>query len=380
MNAADHQAVAITGIGMVTPLGQHPEEVLRRVEAGERAAAAPTQFDVTGFACPLCAEVKEFDPELYLTESKLVRLMSRDAQLAAAAARLALQHAGVKPGATYRPEDIALFGATGLAGLPWREVSPLLRASTGSDGQFDLERFGRAGLKAVRPVLSFKILSNMPLCFVSINENIQGPNSIYTPWEGSGAQAILAGIRAISCGDARCALVGGCDVKTHELAFASLEQQGLFTAWRESGSGFVPGEGAAFLVLETEADAAVRGARVHSRVSGSSVRAAGKRDALDQVRADILRALGALGDVGAVVSSANGDRRADGQELSALSSARVSADGVIRPKQHLGELFAAAALVQLGLGAMLTARGLGRVLVNCFGYGSTQAAFLLEGV
>lgn len=106
------------------------------------------------------------------------------------ARRLRISHEcrGVSPRRSYPPADIALFGATGLAGLPVREVAPLLRASAGANGEFDLTRFGQAGLKAVSPILSFKILSNMPFCFVSINENIQGPNGIYTPWEGEGAR------------------------------------------------------------------------------------------------------------------------------------------------------------------------------------------------
>ncbi len=155
-----------------------------------------------------------------------------------------------------QPAEVGLFGATGLAGLPLTEVLPLVKASVTEDGTMDLERFGRVGLKSISPLLSFKILGNMPLCFVSICENIQGPNCIYTPWEGQGAQAIEGGFRAIQSGQARCAVVGGCDVKTHELAFITLEQQGLFETWRTEKRGVVPGEGAVFLVLEELEDGA----------------------------------------------------------------------------------------------------------------------------
>jgi hypothetical protein len=69
--------------------------------------------------------------------------------------------------------------------------APLILRQVGLEGYFDVvvgrfdpTRFGQAGLRAVSPILSFKILSNMPLCFVSICENIQGPNGIFTPWEG----------------------------------------------------------------------------------------------------------------------------------------------------------------------------------------------------
>jgi len=243
-----------------------------------------------------------------------------------------------------------------------------------------LQLFGKVGLKAVRPILSFKILSNMPFCFVSINENIQGPNGIYTPWEGNGAQAIEAGIRAIQAGDARCALVGGCDVKTHELAFTSLQQQGIFFAWRESGNGIVPGEGAAFLVLENEENALARGARTYGFVSAASLRSASREKAMAQTRTEVLQGLNTAGAVSTLVSSSVGDESRDCQEESLLSSAQLSANSIIRPKPLVGDLFAAAALLQLGLGALLAESHRARVLVNCFGHGCTQAAFLVDAV
>ena len=288
MNSQCLPRVVVTGIGLVTPLGSEPCEVLRRVQAGEAAAAAPTGFDAGVFACPVCAQVKDFDPRRYVTEPKMVRLMNRDAQLAVAAAHLALEDAGVKPGTTYAPEQIGLFGATGLAGLPLREVVPLIRVSAGRNGEFDLTRFGQAGLRAVSPILSFKILSNMPFCFVSINENIRGPNAVYTPWEGEGAQAVEAGIRALQSGDARCALVGACDVKTHELAFASLQQQGIFSSWMAVGKGRVPGEGAAFLVLETEDEAVRRGARIYAHLTFAALRPCSSPDDAAETRAALL--------------------------------------------------------------------------------------------
>jgi 3-oxoacyl-[acyl-carrier-protein] synthase II len=371
---ADPEKVVITGVGMVTPLGNDPGEVLRRIQAGDNAAASPTGFDGGVFECPVCAEVRDFDPQRYLGEAKMVRLMNRDAQLAVGAARLALEHAGVKSGVTYRPEEIALFGATGLAGLPLQEVAPLIKVSADIDGEFNLDLFGQSGLKAVRPILSFKILSNMPFCFVSINENIQGPNGIYTPWEGNGAQAVEAGIRALKAGDARCALVGGCDVKTHEMAFASLQQQGLFSSWCKTGNGIVPGEGAVFLVLENERVAFARGARIYGHIAAVSLSTMCNREETAQTRADALRALKTSGEVGALVSSSNAD------EPWVLRAAQISTEAIIRPKQHVGDLFAAAALLQLGLGALLIERCGMQVLATCFGHGSTQAAFALEKV
>lgn len=371
--------VVITGVGLVTPLGLDPGEILRRIEARETAAVPPTGFDPSPFACRLCAPVPDFQPQRFVPEPKLLRLMNRDAQLAVAAARLAVADAGLVVERDYAPEAIGLFGATGLAGLSLGDVAPLLRASAGSDGRFDPERFGTAGLKAISPLLSFKVLSNMPICFVSICERLQGPNAIYSPWEGHGAQAIEAGWCAVRNGEARCALVGGCDAKTHELAFVSLEQRGLFESWKHERQGLIPGEGAAFLVLEPESAAAARGAKAYARlVAGRFGTVAQGEDRLGVCS----RLLGALGRItpAAVVSAAEGEASSRHSEAEALRRAGLEVPASIEPKPQLGTLFAAAAAVQVGVAALLAGRRAAgeRVLANCFGHGSGQAAFLLE--
>ncbi|HNQ90114.1 MAG TPA: beta-ketoacyl synthase N-terminal-like domain-containing protein [Verrucomicrobiota bacterium] len=373
------RSIVITGIGLVTPLGSEVPTLWRRIEAGDSAATPPAHFDAAPFACRVCAEIRGFEPGSYVPEGKLVRLMNREAQLAVAAAHRALEDAGLKRERPYRPEDIGLFGATGLAGLPLAEVAPLIQASARADGRFDPNRFATEGLRAVRPILSFKVLSNMPLCFVSICENLQGPNAVYTPWEGQGAQAIEAAVQALECGEVRSALAGGCDVKTHELAFLALQQQGAFASWRERGAGPTPGEGAAFLILEDEGAAKARGARVHARLSGFSLATRPRESGSKETYARILEAMGLRGQsLTAVVAAGNGDPAVEQAENEALAMLQVRVPMVVQPKKHMGDLFAAAGPAQVGLAAALAARRGGCVLANCFGHGSEQAAFLLE--
>jgi 3-oxoacyl-[acyl-carrier-protein] synthase II len=289
-------------------------------------------------------------------------------------------------GRDYQPEEVGLFGATGLAGLPLAEVRPLIQASLNAGGAFDLARFGQTGLRSVNPILSFKILSNMPLCFVSICENIQGPNAVYAPWEGQGAQAIEAGVRALKGGEARCVVVGGCDVKTHELAFLGLEQQSALESWKpghagkDAGApgGVIPGEGAAFLVMEREADARARGARTYARLANYSLRSRQKNRSRVSTITAVLQRLGTTATrCAAVVAAANGDSAAEQEEAEALAKVEIASPSIC-PKKQTGDLFAAAAALQVGLGALLAQRHGGRVLANCFGHGSEQAAFELE--
>ena len=368
--------VVITGIGMVTPLGFTAAGVLEKIQAGATAIAPPRQFDASPFGCPVCATIDDFRPQDFIAEAKLIRLMSRDAQLAVAAAHLALQDAGLGENRCYAPEDIGVFGATGLAGLPVREIAPMLKASTDAAGQFDLTKFGDAGLRAVSPILSFKILSNMPICFVSICENLQGPSAVYTPWEGHGARAIESGVLALLDGDARCVLVGGCDVKTHELAFLALEQLGLFESWHRTGTGLAPGEGAVFLVLETAAAALNRGAKSYARIADWKFQCQQGPPAADGLAAVLSGLL--TPQVGAVIAAANSDPALEQAEALAFTQTNLAATLTLTPKKQLGEWFAAAAPLQVALAALL-AHQLGQAVVAaCFGHGTEQAAFRLE--
>ena len=372
--------VVVTGVGLVTPLGRSPREVLGRIGRGEVATSIPS-FDVASFACQLCAPVVSFDAEEYFCENKNLRLMSRDAQMAVVAAHVAMEDAGVKADETYAGEEIALYGSTGVSSLSVEEITRIIEYAAGSDGSLDLKRFGQVGLKRVRPVLSFRILANMPICFVSIFENIRGQNAVYAPWQGQGAQAIAAGIRAIRRGDVPCALVGSCDVKTSELSFINLQQLGVFESWKLHGKGCVPGEGAAFLVLEDEEHATKRGKRAYAKITDYAIRSSAGDSSLKDTFSSAISELKTNG-IAAVVAAGDGDIAISEGEQQAFEEVGLEPCELLRPKLHLGNLFAAAAAVQVGLAAELASRGeSGRpVLADCFGYGSEQASFELEGI
>jgi 3-oxoacyl-[acyl-carrier-protein] synthase II len=301
--------------------------------------------------------------------------------MAVVAAHLAMEDAGVKADETYPAEKIALYGSTGVSSMSVEEISRIIEYSAGSDGSLDLKRFGQIALKRVRPVLSFRILANMPICFVSIFENIRGQNAVYAPWEGHGAQAIATGIRAIRRGDVPCALVGGCDVKTRELSFVNLQQLGVFESWSRYGKGSVPGEGAAFLVLEDEDQATKRGKRAYAKITDYKMCSARSASDLKDVVSSVISELKINGDV-TVVAAGDGDVTFEKNEQQAFEQAEFEPQELLRPKANLGNLFAAAAAVQVGLAAELAGnRENGQLVVaNCFGYGSEQGSFVLEPV
>jgi 3-oxoacyl-(acyl-carrier-protein) synthase len=397
-------AVAITGVGMVSSLGNDPAEVVDRIIRGERCTLhslfcgksdspifvdhrCATLPEINGTApsflasstCPLHAPVSDFDAEKYFPENKTLRLMSRDAQMAVIAARLAIKDAGLLPDELYPSEKIALYGATGLSGMQTGEIARLVCDAAAADGSLDLENFGRVALKRIRPVLSFKILANMPICFVSIFENLRGPNAVYTPWEGNGGQAIIAGIEAIESGEVPCAVVGGCDVKTHALSMVSLHQLGILKSWQQHGVGCIPSEGAAFLVLENLQKSRLRGAKIYGIIRDYSMASTNNGIPLADTFASVLHKLNSETPK-IVVAAGDGDPLISQAERQAFEQTKLSSTNTIYPKSHLGNLFAAAAAIQIAMAAMLASRQdtSESIHVNCFGYGSEHAAFVLE--
>jgi len=372
------RSVVVTGVGLVTPLGQSAGEILDRIAAGN-TAASKIPYDAGALLCPYYAPVSRFDPDAFFPENKTLRLMNRDAQMAVVAAHIAMEDAGVRADHTYPSEQIALYGSTGVSNMAVEEMSRIIEYAAADDGSLDLRRFGQIALKRVRPVMSFRILANMPICFVSIFENIRGQNAVYTPWEGQGAQAIASGIRAIQRGDVPCALVGSCDVKTRELSLVNLQQLGVFSSWEHHGRGCIPAEGAGFLVLEDQQKAAERGKRAYARIADYAIRSTESSGDLKSTLTSVMLSLQRT-SYGAVIAGGDGDAAIDGSERQAFEQAGVNAVEFLRPKSHVGNLFAAAAPVQVALAAELVShRNAGRpVLANCFGFGTEQASFLLE--
>ena len=376
MGRAVVKDIVISGVGMINPLGDSAEYVLDAITAKRKAAASPA-FAARDFACPVCAAITGQPLDTLVPDSRMIRFMNRDAMLAVIAARRAIKDAGLKIGRDYLPQEVGLVTATGLAGVALEEVSRMVANATGEDGQFDLRRFGSVALRQVRPVLSFKILSNMPACFVSMSEGIQGFNAVYTPWEGQGAQAIITGIRAIEHGDAACVLVGGCDVKAHVLGFIALEQQGVFESWKRAGVGTIPSEGACFLILEERERALRRGGSIYARIADWAMGTVDTGERAEAVGSIMARLKGGVFDE--VVAGGDQDIVLTEVEQKVLAQT-PSRGGMLHPKRYVGNLFAAAAATQVALSATWARQHVGRVLATCFGHGSQQAAFVLEAV
>lgn len=256
--------VVITGIGMVTPLGATAAESAAAWREGRSAPRKPlpelagTSLQDEGVAlCPA------FDAGKRLGGKRMLKYMSDAAVLGCVSAREAALAARMRE--RFQAERIGLFAGSGLAAASVQDVRPMIEGSIGSDGAFSSRLLGERGLPATNPLLSFRILANMPPCLVSIMEGVKGRNLIFTPWEGQTGAALVEAWRAVSSGAVDCALAGAGDNPAHASSFVYLRQGG----WLREAE--YPAAGAAYLVLEREETAQRDGQPISARVKRLSL-------------------------------------------------------------------------------------------------------------
>jgi len=256
--------VAITGIGMVTPLGGSFAETSSAWISG--LSAMPGQLaGLSGTAAAMrqAAVPDVSDNVKRLGGGRMLKYMSEAGLYGSLAAREALSVSDALR--RFAPERIGLYAATGLAAVNPSDVQRTIDASIDDAGNFACGLFGSRGLSATNPLLSFKILANMPPCIVSIMEGIKGPNFIFSPWEGQAAAALEEAWRAVSEGEVDAALVGAADSPANPSVLVYLIQSGLIS------EDEFPSSGAGYLLLESSSTAERDGVRTIAYLSSVSV-------------------------------------------------------------------------------------------------------------
>lgn len=251
---------------MIGALGCTGEEIARGWQQG-RCAERTRLHELAGTALAdeSVAKLPEVDVADRLGGRRMLKYMSDAAILGCIAAKEALQASSVLK--RFPAERVGIYAGTGLAAANVRDVHAMVEQSIDENGEFSCRRFGEHGLAATNPLLSFKILANMPPCLISVIEGIKGPSLILTPWEGQTGAAIVEGWRAVASGDVDCALVGAADTPAYPSTFVYLRQSGHLK--RDE----YPSSGAAYLVLETAESAKRDDVRIHARVRDMSIKA-----------------------------------------------------------------------------------------------------------
>ncbi|MCK9518515.1 MAG: beta-ketoacyl-ACP synthase II [Dehalococcoidia bacterium] len=255
--------VVVTGLGAITPLGQSVDEFWKNLVDGKSGITRLTLIDPEGFPCQLCGEVKDWDPTKFI-ERKAARRMARFAQFMVAGAQQAITDAGLDLEQANR-DRIGVLVGNGGGGYPDIE-----------EGAATL--FERGGMK-VDPLYMAKTLGNMAAAQVALQYNLRGYNGTIVTACAAGTQAVGEAAMIIRSGRADVMITGGCEAAVTRLGLAGFcvmralstrndEPEKASRPFDADREGFVPCEGSGALVLESEAHAKARGARIYAELAG----------------------------------------------------------------------------------------------------------------
>jgi len=254
--------VAVTGIGVITPIGTGIEQFWKRLRAGDVGVRAITRFDTSAYSSRIAAQVDDFDPSDYLSRKRM-RWTDRYAQFAVAAAKLAIEDASFSVNGN--GNDMSVYMGSALGGLAY------------ADEQSNVFREG--GIGAVRPLLAISVFGGASTSNISIEFGLHGENIANANSCASGAVAIGQAYQAIARGETRAALAGGVEAPLAPLLYGAFtvinamsrkndDPQHASRPFDRDRDGFVMAEGAGVLLLERMDDAISRGVHIYGEVAG----------------------------------------------------------------------------------------------------------------
>jgi 3-oxoacyl-[acyl-carrier-protein] synthase II len=400
--------VVITGLGVISPLGNSPSALWAAIAAGRSGVAATTLLPPSGQPLKFAAEAREFTGEIEdfgplekerkKAIKKGLKVMCRETRMAVAAAQLALADAGLAELPHDPDMSGVVLGSDYMLTMPEDYEGGMKKCAPG--GAFDFERWGKEGLGEMAPLWMLKYLPNMPASHIAIFNDMRGPNNSLTMREAAGNLAIGEAFRTIQRGHASLMVAGATGTRIlpmqaiHALqteqmagcAVAGLSEAGLTEAsyngdptkasrpFDKNRTGMVAGEGAGMVVLEELQSARSRGATVYAEVIGlgsanvADITLRGKCDvALERAMKAALRDAGrAPSDVGHI--NAHGlsttDRDADeARAIHQVFGAVADKVPITAPKSYFGNLGAGGGVVELAASVLAMREGrLPRVL------------------
>lgn len=255
--------VVITGMGVISPVGTGLDQFWSQITNGVSGVGPITRFDTDRFGTRIAGEVKDFDATQFM-DRKEARRMDRFSQYAVAAAGMAVKDAGLNLGQLDRDRVGVILGS-GIGGLETLEEQHRILMNRGP---------GR-----ISPFLIPMMIANMGSGQIAINLGLKGNNITTTSACASSNNAIGDAFRLLQSGQADIMLSGGTEAPITPLAVAGFSAMKALSTRNDdpAGSsrpfdagrdGFVMGEGAAILVLETLEHASQRNARIYAEVVG----------------------------------------------------------------------------------------------------------------
>ena len=253
--------VVVTGMGCVTPLGNDLPTTWRNLVDGKNGIGPITKFDTTDFKAKLAAEVRDFDPKLYMEKPQIIH-SDLYAQLAMAAAVQAMEDSGIA--GTVPGERMGVYIGTGIGGIQTFET--------------EHSKLLNKGPRRVSAYFIPMMIANIASSMIAIRYGCMGPAMPAVTACASGSNAIGEALRVVRHGYADAMICGGAEATVTPLAAAGFcNMQALSTSEDPDAAslpfdarrgGFVMGEGSGVLILEEYEHAKARGAKIYGEICG----------------------------------------------------------------------------------------------------------------
>lgn len=253
--------VVVTGMGIISPVGNNIDTFWQNVVAGNHGIAPITRFDTSEFKAKLAAEVKDFNPRDYMEKADMLR-SDLYAQYGLAAACQAVEESGII--GTVEPERIGVYFGTGIGGI--------------STFENEYDKLSSRGPRKVSPYFIPMLIANMAAGMIAIRFNCKGAAMPSVTACASGSNAIGEAVRAIRHGYADAVISGGSEAAVNRSSVAGFVNMNALTQSQDPDQaclpfdsrrgGFVIGEGGAALVLESYDHAKARGAKIYGEICG----------------------------------------------------------------------------------------------------------------
>ncbi len=409
--------VVITGIGLVTPLGNDLETSWAGLMAGKSGGAPITRFDASPCATKFACEVKDWDPAAYI-DSRQTRHLDLFLQFGIAAGLMAMDDAGFERWRVPEGDEDrwGVYVAAGLGGMSTIETSYEKAKTKGTRHGFS-------------PYFITDVIVNMVPGQISIATGARGANMSHVSACSSGAHAIGEGVRAIRHGYADAIIAGGCESVVSFVGVAGFnaaralsknnaDPAGASRPFDRERDGFVMSEGAGVVVLEDLEYAKARGARIYAEVIGYGATAdafhitqpapegIGAQRCMKQALADAKIDVGDIDYINAHGTSTKINDRNETQAVKEVFGDHARKLAMSSTKSMTGHALGAAGGIETAISALVVARGeipptinyqtpdpdcdldyvpnQGRqakvdcALSNSFGFGGTNAALILR--
>jgi len=255
--------VVVTGMGVLAPNGNSVSEYWNALTAGQSGIDHITYFDTTDFPVKIAGELSNFDPEQYF-DRKEVRKLDPFSVYALVASNEAIQMSGLDAGG-FDPERAGVMLGCGIGGITTLLAEHVVLQNRGA--------------RRISPFFVTKLISNIAGGQIAIKWDLRGPNQTVTSACASATDAIGLALRLIQSGSADIMVAGGTEASICDLPLAGFSTiralcnaadppQSASRPFDKDRGGFVMGEGAGILVLETEKHAQSRGATIIGELAG----------------------------------------------------------------------------------------------------------------